>query len=254
MQKNAKLPWEAINNYVLTCGNVHDPIGFVHAIIDNLSGLISFDQGVAMVLDESHHICDQHLVNMDTRWINMYVSYYSHLVDARWDYRVDNVSESFAGPYVEEIVWGDEPHSEFLANYIMARGLKYSLTFSLFDNVGRPRAAFSLDRMQKRFSEHDQAVLRCAVMQLNNLFKNFFVDYRSISGSQPNAVDAKLARSLTKRELEVVDLLCQGLSPSYVATTLHISVSTAYKHIAHIYKKLGVSSQQELLVYVLNAR
>ena len=56
---------------------------------------------------------------------------------------------------------------------------------------------------------------------------------------------------LTKREQEVVELLCRGLSPAHVSKTLKISVSTAYKHIAHIYKKLNVSSQQELLVKVL---
>ena len=42
-----------------------------------------------------------------------------------------------------------------------------------------------------------------------------------------------------------------GLSPAHVADTLFISTSTAYKHIANIYKKLHVSSQQELLVRVL---
>ena len=34
-------------------------------------------------------------------------------------------------------------------------------------------------------------------------------------------------------------------------TLLHISLGTANKHIAHIYRKLGVDNKQELLVKLL---
>lgn len=59
------------------------------------------------------------------------------------------------------------------------------------------------------------------------------------------------SEDLTNREREVLDLLCQGIKPVCIAKELNISVGTANKHIAHIYRKLGVHSRQELLVKLL---
>ncbi|MBQ8063256.1 MAG: DNA-binding response regulator, partial [Clostridia bacterium] len=56
----------------------------------------------------------------------------------------------------------------------------------------------------------------------------------------------------TDREVEIVDLICQGISPANISKILHIATSTTYKHIAHIYEKFHVSSRQELLVKLLN--
>lgn len=52
-------------------------------------------------------------------------------------------------------------------------------------------------------------------------------------------------------EREVLDLLCQGTKPVYIGRELRISLGTVNKHIAHIYRKFGVDSKQELLVRLL---
>ena len=59
---------------------------------------------------------------------------------------------------------------------------------------------------------------------------------------------------LTKRETEIANLLCQGMTVQNISAVLYIVVTTTYKHIAHIYEKVGVSSQQELLVKMLNKK
>ena len=56
---------------------------------------------------------------------------------------------------------------------------------------------------------------------------------------------------LTRREQEVAQLLCEGVSPENIGKNLCISLSTTNKHIAHIYRKTKVSSRQELLVTLL---
>ena len=60
--------------------------------------------------------------------------------------------------------------------------------------------------------------------------------------------------NLTKREIEITNLLCQGMTVQNISSVLYIALTTTYKHIANIYKKLGVSSQQELLVKMLNRK
>lgn len=59
----------------------------------------------------------------------------------------------------------------------------------------------------------------------------------------------ELARQykLTSREEEVLALLAQGRTRSVIARRLCISDGTAHAHISHIYNKMGVHSQQELL-------
>lgn len=53
--------------------------------------------------------------------------------------------------------------------------------------------------------------------------------------------------SLTRRESEILLLMAKGRNVSYIADSLVISPHTAKTHIYHIYKKIGVSSHQELI-------
>ncbi len=52
---------------------------------------------------------------------------------------------------------------------------------------------------------------------------------------------------LTKREIEVVQLLLEGRSLRIIQETLFISEGTARTHTKRIYAKLGVHSKQELI-------
>lgn len=52
---------------------------------------------------------------------------------------------------------------------------------------------------------------------------------------------------LTPREREVFALLAEGYSRPYIAKTLYISVDTVKVHVKHIYAKLGVDSQDDLI-------
>jgi DNA-binding NarL/FixJ family response regulator len=54
-----------------------------------------------------------------------------------------------------------------------------------------------------------------------------------------------VAASLTRRELEVLDLLAEGCSPPVIAAELIISIYTARGHVKSVLRKLGVHSQLE---------
>ncbi len=53
------------------------------------------------------------------------------------------------------------------------------------------------------------------------------------------------AVTLTRRELEVLALLAEGLSPSVIAKRLFVSVYTARGHVKNVLRKLGAHSQLE---------
>jgi two-component system, NarL family, response regulator YdfI len=65
------------------------------------------------------------------------------------------------------------------------------------------------------------------------------------AGSAPARALDELAESLTRRELEVLQMLAAGLSNKEIAARLNISEHTAKFHVASILGKLGASSRAE---------
>lgn len=59
------------------------------------------------------------------------------------------------------------------------------------------------------------------------------------------ALAEQLADPITDRELEVLELLAEGLSNKIIAYRLHISEHTVKTHVASIFVKLGASSRTE---------
>ncbi|MGW7126110.1 response regulator transcription factor, partial [Streptomyces sp. NPDC054901] len=51
------------------------------------------------------------------------------------------------------------------------------------------------------------------------------------------------AEALTKRELEVLQLVADGLSNQQISKRLFLSQATVKSHLVHVYAKLGVDSR-----------
>jgi LuxR family maltose regulon positive regulatory protein len=56
-----------------------------------------------------------------------------------------------------------------------------------------------------------------------------------------------LIEPLTERELEVLQLIADGLSNRQIAEKLVLAVTTVKKHASNIYGKLGVGSRTEVV-------
>jgi DNA-binding NarL/FixJ family response regulator len=65
-------------------------------------------------------------------------------------------------------------------------------------------------------------------------------------------VEDQLAKRLTKRELELVLLLQEGLTYKKLAERMFVSVYTVNHHLKKIYAKLNVESKSQLISKVLN--
>ena len=61
----------------------------------------------------------------------------------------------------------------------------------------------------------------------------------------------QLATRLTKREMELVNLLKEGFSYKEMAKRMFVSVYTINHHLKNIYQKLGVESKSELISKIL---
>jgi DNA-binding CsgD family transcriptional regulator len=51
--------------------------------------------------------------------------------------------------------------------------------------------------------------------------------------------------SLSKREVEIIECLAQGMTTAQISIRLFISENTVKTHIRHIYEKLGASTRAE---------
>lgn len=240
---------DTIDEFLLRCGNVHEPYKFCVSVLDDIGDIIEFDEGLFLMLDGNHRIVRKYAKNISPRWISVYLEYYSRLSDP--DFGLDSeVFEQESRPLVKVIDWAKYywADDDFLVDYIQPRGLKESLTFVLFDLNGTPATAFSLDRTRKEpFGEKDVQTANAITPHLNNLYKNMFVR----PSGQVRLWDGHGADDLTAREREVCELMCEGVTPRNISRELHISLGTTNKHIGHIYQKLEVGSRQELLVRLL---
>lgn len=245
------MDWEKLYRFIVECGKVHDPYRFTIKIVNGLKDFMDFDSAMVFFLDGNRNIVDQYLDNFNANWIKIYLDYYSKMEDVapRFGLNVE-ADESDSGPFISYIRWNEMPMTEFIRDYIQENRIHESLAFVLYDLNRQPRSVFNFDmKGSKVFRTEDVELLYTLVPALNNLHKNFYV---KIPGGFRHGNPLYADAALTDREVEIVDLICQGVSPANISKILHIAQSTTYKHIAHIYEKFHVTSRQALLVKLLN--
>jgi len=242
-------------NLVLECSQEHTPRSFTLKLLDLLKKACPYDEAVAFFLDANRKVSGQYTVNFKKNWIDIYLNYYLDMLGKTHPSLsvIQNVNETSDISFSKVIDWKKYPRSEFINDYINERGLKYSYSFCFFDLNKAYRVVISLDRTKDRpFSEPELTRLGLALPILNNMHRNFF--YQGMD-TEDDLVQSPLSEyNLTPRETEIATLMCQGMTVQNISDILFIAITTTYKHIQHIYEKCGVSSQQELLVKVLNKK
>jgi LuxR family maltose regulon positive regulatory protein len=67
--------------------------------------------------------------------------------------------------------------------------------------------------------------------------------FPDVHSAQPKPPPAEMVEPLSARELEVLELIAEGLSNQEIAVKLHLSLNTVKAHSGNIYGKLGVGSR-----------
>ncbi len=105
------------------------------------------------------------------------------------------------------------------------------------------------DITERRRSELDLVTALEAVMQDASWFsRNVIEKLATLRGAQPAGDVAEVAQ-LTRREREVLELVCRGLTDSDIATMLNLSRNTVRNHVARAYAKIGVKSRGAAIIW-----
>lgn len=62
------------------------------------------------------------------------------------------------------------------------------------------------------------------------------------------------AGQLTRREAEVIELLCQGMSDKQIALAMGIKCESVRRHLMHIREPLGIANRVQLAVWYVRQR
>ena len=98
----------------------------------------------------------------------------------------------------------------------------------------------------------DSTILKQAIFTVHNGEK--YIDYSMIPSLKEKEAQEKEQREedkLTRREIEVLKLLAEGLFNKEIAYKLLISEKTVKNHVSNIFKKIGVSDRTQAAVYAI---
>jgi DNA-binding CsgD family transcriptional regulator len=251
MDYSNQLPWMKINDFLLCIETLSDSKEFCMQVIKKLYSLIPYDQVRVFFLDCNGKLYNTVLIGVDKRWIDSYFEYYSKVENGNYSIfgKPKNGNDSISKFKVGALDWTNYGRDEFITDYIRPQGLKYSLGFALHNMENFSYIIFTLDRTNlNKYTDADIGIISIIQPHLENLYRNLLVNESKNSYSNKNL---ELQIPLTKREWEIAELLCNGMTPKNISKKLFLSLSTTYKHISNIHAKLDVSSCQELILKLM---
>lgn len=238
---------EIIYQFLLACGAKHDVYSFCGTVAEQLNHLIRYDQARVIFLDESGKIEGSLLYGVKKHTWDVFMEYYSENEIGSL-YELTKPLHIQPNERVNICDWTDpnriRRHKRFYEEYVKPLNLHYCLGLGFGDIENCIRCIISLDRRTNyRYSANDMKLLRRVQPLLENLFINLLLPPAKEFSAQSFLMDQY---NLTAREKEIAVLLCKGVKPNQIAERLYISVTTVYKHIDNLYKKMKISSRQEL--------
>jgi len=117
------------------------------------------------------------------------------------------------------------------------------------------RAKQTLDRLRNKNAKLEALAkhVRAAVQHYEQPRPLGALSLTDAFGEETAVTDGKAIVRLTRRELEILQLLARGLNNEVISRQLYISPTTTRNHIQNILGKLGVHSKLEAVAYAVRA-
>ncbi|MDD2216165.1 MAG: LuxR C-terminal-related transcriptional regulator [Eubacteriales bacterium] len=186
--------------------------------------------------------------SFNQRFMMEYDKYYGQIDYVKW---VFSSQESVVYRDSDLIDHEMRTKSAFYLDYLKPAGLINVAGISIAVN-GSCVGAMTLYRTEKNgdFTDRDLYILKQLLPHLQNKFMEEYEEIESIIHKNGFNLLSRIYK-LTKREMEITELLYNGKSNNEISHQLSISVNTVKKHISNIFNKLGVDSRSQLINFLI---
>lgn len=251
--------WEKLNLIVSKMNGIKNVTKMRREFLLALDALVVFDladfylsdvkeTGKVRLLDPV--VISKYSKTFDEEFMIKYEKYFEQVDYVKW---IFSSSESIV--YRESDLINNEIRvkSPFYLKYLKPSGLVNVAGISICEK-GVCMGAITLYRTEKRgdFSDKDIYILKQFLPHLQNKlsmeyeeiqcnFKNYGSEYYLLAHEY----------NLSKREIEIIKLICKGKNNMEISGILSISVNTVKKHISNIFAKMGVDSRTQLINFFI---
>lgn len=235
--------WIKFNDLLLKLENNNNPEKYCQILLNNLSDLFPYNFANVFFYnqDNDNKIITPSLKNISQQTLDDYINHYQF---------IDNIKNKFfkqiqPSKSTNLVDYEKLKKTEYFQNFLKPNNYYYLCGTDIFYSKNII-ASLSLIREKKQqdFKEEDLLILKYLAPHLGNHL------YRLISKN--NNLKWTNQFNLTKREIEVINLVLQGLENKEIAKQLIISINTVKKHLNKVYQKCNVKNRVELITNLLN--
>jgi DNA-binding CsgD family transcriptional regulator len=251
--------WEQINLMASEMNRIRDITRFRREFLTRLGRFVVFDLADFYLNDSKSpnkvKLVDPVVVSRFSQKFNEkfmleYDRYYGQLDYVRW---IFSSHESVV--YRESDLINSEMRtkSAFYLDYLKPAGFVNVAGVSIADG-GSCVGAITLYRTDRYgdFTDKDLYILKQLVPHLQNkLMSETEAVEHNVEQCKKSSYYLSHEFKLSRREIQILRLLCDGKNNNEISSVLSISVHTVKKHISNIFGKLNVDSRTQLIRFVI---
>lgn len=245
--------WNLISNILLELYSIENSEDLFGRIMVVLHILIPYTKGYILMLDIHGNIVESnsYFVGMDDKTVKEYINYYYDEDYLKYLYEISIETTV----YQDSKIISDEMRTEtmFYKKFLKAIDGPFGCGILIIHN-GRLLGIINLFKSGKLgdFTEKDIYILDVLKFHIENIVYRITKSDKHNTAVKENFEEAIEKFELTKREGEVLQLMCQGFSNAGICDMLTISMSTVKTHIYNIYTKTGVNNRTQLINMIYN--
>ena len=239
--------WNVINDILLEIYSLDNVKKIADKFLRLIRVLISYSQAYFIIFDEAQEI---DVVNSAFEGVseenkNKYINYF---------YQVDYVKHMFG--FSGTIVFKDtdmmeddlREKTEFYKGFLAPKNIPYGEGI-LMVKEGKILGVLNLFRAKEfgDFREKDIRVLEVFKDHLTNILYSATQEIKTENEDNVVSIRDVEHYNLSKRELEIMNLMLEGYTNEEIGKRLFISVSTVKKHVYNVFTKMGINSRIQLM-------
>lgn len=246
--------WMAVNRCTLELYAQEDLHTMRLCVLEQIGKLVKHQKSFFDLCGSQHAkrvFFDPLSLNMNEKELS---DYYNHYIEKDYTGWVIGQSEhSFAYRDSDFITEKLLQISQLYQEWLCPMGVHYGAGISLSQN-GILYGSFTMFRSYQEgdFTAKEMMILEILTPHIIRRMVHLHPNGIRYTDHHMNLSSMQMRYLLTKREEEVLFLLMNGHSTKDIAQKLYIAPSTARKHLANLYQKLGVSSRAMAVHLVMN--